>query len=225
MLAEIVLFLENILMVYGPLGVFVASIIEEVIAPIPSTIVIMGTSFIVLKGAVISWGAFFKLFINIVLPAALGVTIGSLFIYGIAYFAGKPFIERWGKYLGVSWDDIQKTEKKFEKSRSDELILFITRAVPIVPSVAISAFCGFIRFDLKKYAIITFLGTIVRAFILGFIGWQFGSIYQTAANEIAYLEEISVVVIIIAAVLFFIYKKKIKNNKQVYKTNRDSLKF
>ena len=197
-------------MVYGPLGVFLASIVEEVIAPIPSTLVIMGTSFIFLKGTIVSPDAFLKLFINIVLPASLGVTIGSLLVYAIAYFAGKPFLERWGKYLGVSWEDIEKAEKKFEKTRSDEIMLFLVRAVPIIPSVAISAFCGFIRFDLKKYLIITFLGTIVRSFILGFIGWQFGSLYQTAADEISYLEEISLAVIIITIIIYIIYKKKFK---------------
>ena len=54
---------------------------------------------------------FLKLFIYIVLPAALGVTVGSLFVYAIAYFAGKPFLERWGKYLGISWEDLEKTER------------------------------------------------------------------------------------------------------------------
>ena len=210
MFAEIILYLESILMVYGPLGVLIASIVEEIIAPIPSTLVIMGTSFIVLKGAVISPDTIFKLFLNIVLPASIGVTIGSLFVYGISYFAGKPFLERGGKYFGISWEDIEKTEKKFEESRSDEFLLFMVRAVPIIPSVAISAFCGFIRFDIKKYLIITFIGTLVRAFLLGFIGWQFGSMYQTAADEISYLEEISLTVIITVFVLYIIYKKKLK---------------
>lgn len=189
------------------------SIIEEIIAPIPSTLIIMGTSFIMLKGAAISPVTFFNLFINIVLPASFGVTIGSLFVYGITYFAGKPFLERWGKYLGVSWGDIEKTEKKFEKSRSDEIVLFLVRAFPVIPSVAISAFCGFIRFDLKKYVIITFLGTLVRAFILGFIGWQLGGMYQAAADEISYLEEIGLAVLIIALVVYVIYQKKLKKNK------------
>lgn len=213
MFAELILYLESILIAYGPLGVFIGSIIEEIIAPIPSTLIIMGTSFIMLKGAAISPVTFFNLFINIVLPASLGVTIGSLFVYGITYFAGKPFLERWGKYLGVSWEDIEKTEKKFEKSRSDEIVLFLVRAFPVIPSVAISAFCGFIRFDLKKYVIITFLGTLVRAFILGFIGWQFGSMYQAAADEISYLEEIGVAVLIIAILVYVIYQKKFKKNK------------
>jgi membrane protein DedA with SNARE-associated domain len=213
--AELILYLESILLAYGPLGVFIGSIIEEIIAPIPSTLIIMGTSFIMLKGAAISPESFFNLFINIALPASLGVTIGSLFIYAITYFAGKPFLERWGKYLGVSWVDVEKAEEKFEKSRSDEILLFIVRAVPVIPSVAISAFCGFIRFDLKKYILITFLGTMVRAFILGFVGWQFGSMYQAAADEISYLEEIGLAVVFIAIVVYIIYKKKFKRNKDV----------
>jgi membrane protein DedA with SNARE-associated domain len=217
MFEGIILYLESILAVYGPFGVFIASIVEEVIAPIPSTLVIMGTSFVVLKGSAISLDGIINLFVNIVLPASLGVSLGSLFVYGIGYFAGKPFIERWGKYLGVSWQDIEKAEEKFENSHSDEILLFIVRAIPVIPSVAISAFCGIIRFDLLKYVIITFLGTMVRAFILGFIGWQFGSMYQSLADEISYLEEITVAIILVAVILYFIYKKKLKKTGTVNK--------
>lgn len=212
MLNEIILYLQNLLLAYGPLGVFLASMVEEIIAPIPSTLVIMGTSFVILKGSTISLDAFLKLFINIVLPASLGVALGSLLVYGIGYFAGKPFLKRWGRYLGVSWDDIEKAEEKFQNSSSDDILLFTVRAIPIIPSVAISAFCGVIRFDVKKYLIITFLGTLVRASILGFIGWQFGSLYQSAAEKISYLEEISLITIIIIITAYIIYKKKYSNS-------------
>ncbi len=207
MFEEIILYLESILLVYGPLGVFIASIVEEIIAPIPSTLVIMGTSFIILKGAVISPETVFSLFINVVLPASVGVTIGSLVIYTLAYYLGKEIIDRLGKYLGVSWENIEKAQNKFEESSSDEIVLFIVRALPVVPSIAINVFCGFVRYDLKKFAVITFLGTLVRASILGFLGWQFGSLYQTIATEISYLEEISLAVIAIALIIYFLREK------------------
>lgn len=207
MFEELILYLESILLAYGPLGVFLGSIIEEVIAPIPSTLVIMGTSFVILKGTVISPETVFSLFINVVLPASVGVTLGSLFIYGLAYYLGKELIDRWGKYLGVSWENIEKAQDKFEESSSDEIILFIVRALPVIPSIAINVFSGFIRYDLKKFVIITFLGTLVRAFILGFLGWQFGSFYQTIASEISHIEEISVAVIIIGLIIYFLWGK------------------
>lgn len=195
------------LLAYGPLGVFLGSIIEEIIAPIPSTLVIMGTSFIILQGAAISPETIFSLFINVVLPASVGVTIGSLLIYTLAYYLGKELIDRLGKYLGVSWENIEKAQSKFEESRSDEVVLFILRALPVVPSIAINVFCGFVRYDLKKFVVITFLGTLVRAFILGFLGWQFRSLYQTISTEISYLEEISVVVIVLSIIIYFLYEK------------------
>ncbi|HPX77886.1 MAG TPA: membrane-associated protein, partial [Methanobacterium sp.] len=120
MFEDIILYLENVLLVYGPLGVFLASIIEEIIAPIPSTLVILGTSFIILKGAVISPETVFSLFINVVLPASLGVTLGSVLVYGLAYYLGKELIDRWGKYLGVSWEYIEKVQDKFQEGRSDK---------------------------------------------------------------------------------------------------------
>ena len=207
MFEDIILYLENVLLVYGPLGVFLASIIEEIIAPIPSTLVILGTSFIILTGAVISPETVFSLFINVVLPASLGVTLGSVLVYGLAYYLGKELIDRWGKYLGVSWEYIEKVQDKFQEGRSDKIILFTFRALPVIPSIAINVFSGFIRYDLKKFIIITFLGMLLQAFILGFLGWQFGSYYQVIANEISYLEEISLVIIIIAIIGYIVYKK------------------
>lgn len=207
MFEEIILYLESVLLAYGSLGVFLGSIVEEIIAPIPSTLVIMGTSFIILKGTVISPETVFSLFVNVVLPASVGVTIGSLLIYTLAYYLGKELIDRLGKYLGVSWENIEKAQSKFEESRSDEVVLFIVRALPVVPSIAINVFCGFVRYDLRKFVVITFLGTLIRAFILGFLGWQFGSLYQTISTEISYLEEISVVVIVLSIIIYFLYEK------------------
>jgi membrane protein DedA with SNARE-associated domain len=150
MFAELTLFLEEFIITYGSLGIFVGSILEEIIAPIPSTAVIMGSSFFIMDNSQISFQAFEKLFLNIALPAAAGVTIGSLFIYGVVYKLGKPFVDRWGKYLGLSWKEIEKTEEKYSKNNLMDVSIFTTRALPIVPSVVISAFCGFIKFDIKR---------------------------------------------------------------------------
>ena len=120
---------------------------------------------------------------------------------------GKPFVDRWGKYLGLSWEEIEKTEEKYSENNLIELSLFTTRALPIVPSVVIGAFCGFIKLDIKKYIFITFSGTLVRAFILGFLGWQFRGLYEQIESKIAISEEIVLIGLLIAVICFIIYKK------------------
>ncbi len=191
-----------------------ASIIEEIIAPIPSTLVIMGSSFLILKGYPIAVDSIMRLLIYVVLPASAGVTLGSLFVYAIGYFLGSPFIKRWGKYMGVSWDDIEKAEGRFSQGKSDNLILFILRAVPVVPSVAISIFCGFIRYRLRDYIMFTFLGSLVRGFVLGILGWQFGMLYLEISQQISFLEELVLLVLVIALAVYLYWRKTKKGSSK-----------
>nr|WP_282730378.1 VTT domain-containing protein [Methanobacterium alcaliphilum] len=208
---ELMLSLQNFFTIYGSLGVFLGSFIEEIIAPIPSTLIIMGSSFFMMHGAPVNAITVLQLFFYVCIPASLGLTLGSLFLYGIGYSIGKPFINRWGHYLGFSWDDVEKTQKKFEESKSDDMVLLTLRAIPIIPSIAISTFCGIVRYKIKNYILITFLGSLVRAFILGFIGWQFGRFYEQIADQIAVYENlviIGLVILVIGYVLRVKYWKK-----------------
>jgi membrane protein DedA with SNARE-associated domain len=45
-------------------------------------------------------------------PEALGVTLGSFVTYSLGYFGGKPAIEKFGKYFGLSWNSVQKFHNK-----------------------------------------------------------------------------------------------------------------
>jgi membrane protein DedA with SNARE-associated domain len=211
MLGELITNVQHIVVAYGAFGVFLASIIEEVIAPIPSSVVVIGSSYFLMKDPTVSLISVEKLFFLIALPASIGVTIGSLFAYFITYYAGKPFIDKWGKYLGLSWDEIEIAEERFANTYKDELLLFFLRFIPITPSVVVNAFCGFIRYDIKKYILITFFGTLGRVFMLGFIGWQFGNFYQSISTQISYTENIAAVCILIAIIGFILYRIKRKS--------------
>lgn len=207
------IYLQNFFIDYGSLGVFLGCFIEEVIAPIPSTLIILGSSFFMMQGVPISIESVFSLILYVAIPAAAGMTLGSLFLYAIGYYIGKPFITRWGKYMGFSWENVEQTRTKFAESKNDDIALFSLRAIPIVPSIAISTFCGIIRYELKNYITITFLGSIVRATILGFIGWQFGRFYMKIADQLAIYEDIIIILFIIVIIGYFLYIKFVKNPK------------
>ncbi len=198
-------FIELVLIPLGVFGVFMATFLEEVIAPIPSALVLTLAGFIFLQGP-FSTDLLLKLIFVVVLPSALGVTIGSFFIYGIAYWSGKPVLEKWGKWLGLSWTDVEKIQTKFDGTKKDEIILFVLRTIPIIPSVAISAFFGLVRFNVKKYFILTFLGTCIRSFILGLVGWQVGALYHTYADKISHIEKYVFLGFGLAIFAFLAYK-------------------
>lgn len=187
MIESLIIFLQTSILPLGFWGVFLASVIEEVIAPIPSALVMMMSGFLFVSGPV-SVASIARLIFYVSLPAALGVTLGSLVIYGVAYWGGRSFLEKWGKWLGLYWADVEKIKLKFESSKKDELAIIGARVLPAVPSVAISAFCGFIRMNLMKYFWLTFVGMFFRGVIMGAIGWQVGNIYLKYAEIISKLE-------------------------------------
>ncbi len=202
--------LQDFFMTNGALGVFLGSILEQIIAPIPSSIIVLGSSFIIMTGSTFSLEAMKTLFLNVSIPAATGVTLGSLVYYGLSYKIGSPFIKRAGKYLGVSIEDIQGVENRVKQSRYDYLFLFFARCLPIIPSIAISLFCGLIKYPLRNYLIITFFGALIQATILGIIGWQVGNVYLSLVDNISFLNEI-ITIIIILGIIFYIIKKKREN--------------
>lgn len=215
MFENLFVFLQAHILPLGFWGVFVASVAEEVIAPIPSALVMMAAGFLFVSGD-FGWLNIWKLIYYVGFPAGLGVAVGSLPIYAIAYFGGRPILEKWGKYLGLYWSDVEKMKSKFEDKKGDEVAIIGARVLPIVPSVAISAFCGFIRMKIWKYFYLTFVGMFLRGLVMGAIGWQVGNVYTRYADAIAHFEDKVMILLLVIVVACFalLILRKYKNGIQ-----------
>ena len=210
--------------VLGPLGVFLGVMIETFIAPIPSPIIMMAAGFILTSPPCPLCPpypiptALLIIVINVMLVGAFAVTVGSFFGYGIAYFGGYPIIERWGKYLGTSVDEIEYMRQRLEKSSRDEIFLFSARAIPIIPLSLVSLLYGLLRSDIKRFTIVTFLGALPRCFILGALGWVVGSLFFQIAEMIDLMETMILGILLIFFVVFIIYRiyirRKAKQSKE-----------
>jgi membrane protein YqaA with SNARE-associated domain len=146
--------------VYGSLWLGVVSLVGELIAPFPSSLVFAG-QLIFLKD-VLSAGMIAKLILFIAVPMAIGTTIGSLFTYGIAYAGGRPAIEKLKKYIRFSWQDVERFESQFTKNWYDEFLFLALRCIPLLPTIPINVLAGILRMSPAKYALLTVLGTTVR---------------------------------------------------------------
>ncbi|MFA5303780.1 MAG: VTT domain-containing protein [Candidatus Nanoarchaeia archaeon] len=199
----------------GSLGVFIGVLIESVLAPIPSPLIIMAAGFIMLPANAGILEIIVPLLFTITLPGAIASTLGSYIGYGIGYYGGKPLIKKFEWLLGVSWDELDKAAKYFQKGIKDEIIIFLARAIPIMPLSVFSALAGVLRFEIKKFTLFTFLGTLVRVFVLGIIGWIMGSAYSQMANNIDSWEIIGycIIALMVAVGIYYLYKNKKKAKK------------
>lgn len=213
MFSEIISSIESFILINVSWTVFLGCILEQIIVPIPASLIVLSATFIILKGTSFSMAALGTLIVKIVIPASLGITLGSFVYYSLAYKLGKPFIERTSKYLGVSVEDVEGVEKKFKESRYDDVFMFLARCFPIIPSIAINLFCGIIRYDLKKYILTTFLGSAVQILGWGLLAWFFGNVYLILEDKISYIGNIVTVIIVVVIIYFIIMKRHEKNKK------------
>lgn len=192
---------------YGALGAFLAAFTEEVIVPIPSALVMLSAGFFILGTQAVSGASLISLFTQVAIPIALGLTLGSLVTYGLAYRFGRPAIERWGKYFYVSWSDVEKLEKYLNRGWADEIVFFSLRLVPVIPSIVINIFSGLTRLPVLKYILLTFFGILIRAYAVSLLGWQIGGAFYKYSQYFNKLEDLGLI-ILLAILVFFWWRKK-----------------
>jgi membrane protein DedA with SNARE-associated domain len=149
--------------IVGALGLFLVSIVDELIAFIPSSL-ILAAELLFLKDpltiVVIS-----RLTIFVALPIAVGTSLGSLPLYLASYYGGKPAIEAARKKWKISWADVEKFEKRFKGMWTDELLFLFFRAMPLMPTLPVTVVAGTLRMKPVMYTLLTVLGIMVRVII------------------------------------------------------------
>jgi membrane protein DedA with SNARE-associated domain len=181
---------------YGQFSVFIGVIIEQIIVPIPSPLIIMGAGAVLIPPGISISNAFLQILWTIVLPGSIASTLGSYIGYMISFYGGKALVDRLQRFLDVDWDQIERLEKRFQ-GRGGGLSIFLSRAIPVFPISLVSIFAGLLRIPIKPFTIYTFLGSMFRCFFLGFFGWWIGATYEKAATRLNSVETIVSTVMLI----------------------------
>jgi membrane protein DedA with SNARE-associated domain len=189
----------------GWLGVFLGVLLESIIIPIPSPLVPMGAGFILISRELSIETALSQIFIVIALIGSIAATIGSYIAYYIGYFGGQPFIERYGRYLGLSWKEITSFRDEKLGKWNVNVLIATGRAVPIIPLSVVSVLAGLIKVDLKNFTISTFIGCIPRYFVLGVLGWMVGAAYDRLTIILESAENALIIIILSLLAIYVVY--------------------
>src|SRR5690606_13207794 len=102
---------SDLIIRFGYAGIFAITFIENIIAPIPSEFVFPWAGFLAYQGKLDIW--------LISLSGALGSLVAALVLYYLgSKFNGprtRAFVDRYGKYLFISMEDLDKSEAWFNK--------------------------------------------------------------------------------------------------------------
>lgn len=153
------------------LFVFVGALAEEVIAPIPSMLIMTTAGWL----AQLDGHTPFFLF-WLVLIGNLGKLIGSIGWYVVGDKLEDVVIGRLGRFFGLTHGDIERVGARLSGHEwRDGAIIFGLRCLPFFPSLAVSVAAGVLKIELRTFALASYCGNAIKdAFyiVIGYFGAQ-----------------------------------------------------
>ena len=188
----------------GYLGIGLLMFLENLFPPIPSELIMPLAGFTASKGDEIN-------IILAIMAGVVGTILGALPWYYVGKLVGEKTLERladkYGKWMGISSEDINKSHIWFEKQGAKAVLL--CRLVPGVRTL-ISLPAGINEMPLIPFIIYSTIGTTIWVSLLTLAGYFLGEKYELIDEYLAPVSKIVFVILIIAFCLWLWRKNQQK---------------
>ena len=193
-------FLQSLYGAAGYVGVMLAMAIESAMIPLPSELILPFAGFLISDPSQLEpltkgpWS-----FWIVVIVATIGNTLGSLVAYAIGAWGGRPFLERYGKYLLIRPHEIELAERFFEKYGA--ATAFISRLLPVVRTF-ISFPAGVARMPLGRFVAYSTAGAFLWSLLLVYAGTVLGARWTDIRHALQPFDLLIAAGVVAAVVLF-----------------------
>lgn len=159
--------------------------------------IIIFSGFLLHEGQVSFWPAFLALY--------AGDMLSDITLYLIGYWGARSAVNRFGRFIGITNDMIDKVEGYFMRYHIWILIISkLTMGFGFAYATLITA--GIMRVPLPRFIIINGLGGIIWLSFLMSLGYFFGITFQNIPSNLKYVI-LAVLFIIMMYAVKYIHKK------------------
>ena len=190
-------------------GVIALMAIESACIPIPSEIIMPLAGWMLIKNQ--SLPITFNLLAGVF--GAVGCTIGSIIAYWVGAKGGRPFLNKFGKYILITPHDLDKADRWFQKN--GDWAIFVGRLMPVIRTF-ISLPAGIAKMRIGKFLIYTFTGSFIWCAALSFAGYLLGTNWEKIRTVMRPFDP-AIVAVVVILIGLYIYRH-IKHSR----TNRES---
>jgi uncharacterized membrane protein YdjX (TVP38/TMEM64 family) len=142
---------------------FLFSFINDLTGLFPFALAIAGQLLFIKQAFTLAFAA--KLLVFVAVPVGVGSALGSVPLYLVAYYGGKPVINKLRRYIKFSWEDVEKVKSKFSGTWYDEIIFLLLRCTPVLPSFPMDVAGGILQMRFLPFFVLTIVGSIIRMMI------------------------------------------------------------
>ena len=194
---------------YGVFAIFILMAIDAIFPAASELVMVYGGA--LASGALVdqlhvgSWHTTgFAAYLAVVVAGVAGYQLGSIGGWLIGFRGGRRFVERYGRWLHLSSERLDRAERWFE--RWGAWAVLIGRVTPVARSF-VSIPAGLFESPFDRYNVLTLLGNAVWCFALAAIGWALGSSWHRFDHAFRYVEIVVVVGIVVAAA-YWVWRRR-----------------
>ncbi|MBP9702987.1 VTT domain-containing protein [Candidatus Woesebacteria bacterium] len=194
-----------------PLPIFttVGAALEEIIAPIPSPLVMT------LAGSLsASAGNAMLYLVYLAIIGSIAKTTASYVVYVVSDKAEDVVLSKFGKFVGVSHKEVEKFGAQLSGGWTDNLVMLALRAIPIIPTAPVSIIAGLLKLDVVTFLWTTLVGYGVRNYFYLYLGATSVGALESLNEGLDSFEKIGYLIIFVLLVILalYFYKKRQDDN-------------
>jgi membrane protein DedA with SNARE-associated domain len=174
---------------WGLPAVFLLMLLESACIPVPSEAIMPFAGFAVSEGTMT--------LLSITVAGVAGNVVGSWIAYAVGLYGGRPFIDKYGKYVLLRHHHVELAERWF--ARYGPIAVFFSRCLPIVRTF-ISLPAGIAKMPFWKFTLYTLLGCIPWVLMLGWLGVRLGSNWEKIRPYLHYADYAVVAALVVIVV-------------------------
>jgi membrane protein DedA with SNARE-associated domain len=190
----------DILSSLGYLGIALGLMVEV----IPSEIVLAYGGYLVSIGEISFPGA--------VIAGTIGGIIAQWFLYWLGRYGGRPFLNKYGKYILIRSHHIDVAEQWFSKYGKG--VIFTARFIPVVRH-AISIPAGIGKMSFVKFTTYTILAIIPWSILFLYLGMTLGTKWELINQAAKPYVTPAIVIAIMITCIYVLFKWKNKKNEAI----------
>ncbi len=201
-------FINNIYLQIQWPGVILLMAIESACIPLPSEIIMPLAGWMLIKNQGLSW----SYLVLAGVYGAIGNLLGSIIAYVVGMYGGRPFLNKYGKYILISQHDLERADQWFQKHGSRGI--FVSRMLPAVRTF-ISLPAGIARMNFIKFCVYSLVGSFIWSIALAGAGYIVGEHWEQIRTVMRPFDWV-IIGLILIAIAYYIYRhvKNMKRQKQ-----------
>jgi membrane protein DedA with SNARE-associated domain len=194
MIENIVEWMTDLMQSLSYLGVVFSVFLETIFPPIPSGFIQPFSGFVASRTD--------QLLLLTILFATLGTYLGTLPFYFLGIWGKKfvdTFLKKYGKYLFIEQDEVEKAYEFFEKHGNS--VVFFGRLIPVIRTF-ISFPAGVAKMPFLKFTIYTLLGAGIWSTLLATGGYFLGEQWELIIIWLTKYENFVIVLCILVVLIY-----------------------